>query len=80
MQVTYHEPGAAPMSDIMEHTFNVLDLLLVLQFGISDVLQMFSDRFGTIASHHFFRLLLCWMCMWPEIHVMVQFQTDSGQL
>ena len=53
MQVTYHEPKAAPLSPIREETFAVLDLLLAPAPTHAQVLSMWSDRLAALASHHF---------------------------
>ena len=53
-QVTYHEIGASPFSQITIKDFAVLDLLLVpRRHAVGRVLDLWSDRLASIGSHHF---------------------------
>ena len=52
-RVTYHEPCMAPCSPISVEGFAVLDLCLVPSHLVSSILQTYSDRLASLASHHF---------------------------
>ena len=52
-RATYFEPGAAPLDQMSEDKFNMLDLLLTPADYAESVRSIGSDRFAALATHHF---------------------------